>query len=402
MGPMVMTGGLFRWNTLNYWLAAVALLFASYLLKRPEVHSRLLFALLAVLVCGIVWSPNPAEGVDICLNVFSFFGLLVYFWRTSGDDDALQWMGLVSGFVGAVGGLVFRIEGNAIASINANAWAAFPLTAVISIFLVSTASRVSPPRQFLLAILAIVNCGWIFLIGSRGSMLTSVVLIVPVLTTIRGAHLKVILVAGGVLVGSAIIVRFSEQVAFSQKRISVLLDPETRPRDRTSGRSELVIAGVHIFGESPILGAGTGGFSARWVKIEALEGLSSWHAGKKTEAHSGWIRTLAENGLPGILLHVLFVTSFAVVGWRKRKQGLLIPGLVVTGALATAYISSDFNGKAMWFLAAGMAVLLNRRSIPKFLDRRVGNGLGTASRGIRSTSPAFATRTSRTHGRSPS
>jgi len=43
-----------------------------------------------------------------------------------------------------------------------------------------------------------------------------------------------------------------------------------------------------------------------------------------TEAHSAWIKILAENGVFGILLFGGFISSFTYVGWRRRQAGFLV------------------------------------------------------------------------------
>ena len=130
----------------------------------------------------------------------------------------------------------------------------------------------------------------------------------------------------------------------------------------TSGRTSLALGGWHIFLEHP-LGVGTGGSELAWAKLGYVEGISNLKAGEEFSLHSGWIKVLAENGLPGILAFIAVVGSFAFVGWRSGDTFLRLMGFAVTWTLFVAFLSTEFQGKAFWFLAAGSVALLNRHQM---------------------------------------
>jgi hypothetical protein len=108
------------------------------------------------------------------------------------------------------------------------------------------------------------------------------------------------------------------------------------------------------------LGVGTGDSELAWSQLGYVEGVSDLKAGQEFSLHSGWIKVLAENGIPGILLFSAVVASFAVVGWRSGDRFLRVLGIAVTLILAVAFLSTEFQGKAFWFLSAGAITLLNR------------------------------------------
>ena len=87
-------------------------------------------------------------------------------------------------------------------------------------------------------------------------------------------------------------------------------------------------------------------------------------------AHSGWIKVLAENGVPGILLLGAYVLSFTVSGWRARNPELLRLGLMVSAVLTVAWLSTEFQNKALWLLAAGATVLLEHNPASRARLRR--------------------------------
>jgi hypothetical protein len=75
-------------------------------------------------------------------------------------------------------------------------------------------------------------------------------------------------------------------------------------------------------------------------------------------AHAGWVKTLAENGIPGMILLITFVSSFAVAGWHGRGWHLRVLGVTVTSVIGVGLLSTEFQSKSLWFLAAGAMVLL--------------------------------------------
>jgi len=84
------------------------------------------------------------------------------------------------------------------------------------------------------------------------------------------------------------------------------------------------------------------------------------------------MKTLAENGIPGFLLLVSYVLSFAVVGWQKSRQNpnFLILGLFVTAVFTLMLISTTLQWRGLWFLAAGVTALLHREEIARIMARR--------------------------------
>jgi hypothetical protein len=98
------------------------------------------------------------------------------------------------------------------------------------------------------------------------------------------------------------------------------------------------------------------------VSVEKSRYLSGYKKGQQQSCHSAWMKTLAENGVPGVLLLAGYVFSFAVTGWRRQADGLLLLGALVTFCLSFAFISTEFAGKGLWLLAAGVTVLLDDRT----------------------------------------
>lgn len=357
----LLTGGLFRWNTLNYFLILVAVLFLPTLVAARDAPTRLLEALLLVLAVGLAYSAGVKEGIQHMVGATAYFGLRVYVDRARGTASIWFWLAVVSGFVGAGAGLAYNLEPAQVQEIiNPNAWVFCPLTFLFLGCIALWAEPVSTGRQFILGALAMVNLAWIFLSGSRGGLLIGLVCLAFMATRPSARSLRVMIAAGVALVGSVLTTLFAAQQGNSLHRIDKMFDSNYSWSGRTSGRYDLARGGWEIFLDHPLTGVGTGGFSKSWAQLRDVEGLSTFRLGLESEAHAGWVKTLSENGIPGILLHVAFVGSFAFLGWKGRRRGGLPFGVVVSAILAAAFVSTEFQGKALWLEAAIAASLLSR------------------------------------------
>jgi O-antigen ligase len=357
---LLFTGGLFPWNTLNYWLLAVMFLSLAFLMKLSDLQSRLLELGVIILLFGLLFTPVMQDGIETTLNVVTFFGILLYFSRNAREDSAWFWQAVVSGVVGAGLGCAFFLEMSHLPPINANAWAYFPLTAIFAICL---GFRFAPRRgkgQLVLGLLALLNLVWIFLSGSRGTLIVGLVCMVYIIFSTRSKVQQIGYLVIGALLAVFVTLNFAALNQTSMHRINKLLDSEQSMTGRTSGRSDLAYGGFLIFLDHPF-GVGTGGFSVAWAKMGFRQSLSGYGYGANREAHAGWIKVLAENGFLGFFVLAAFAVSFAVMGWRKRRAGLFSVGLFVTSVLLVAWVSTEFASKGIWFLTAGATVLLNMR-----------------------------------------
>lgn len=354
---LLLTGGVWRWNAFSYWLLVVLVCFAPLVLRWRDVHSRLAELLLVVLVIGLVISPDLGLGIQHTFSLLSVIGLTVYFVRAGKDGSLLHWLGLVCGTTSALGSLAFFLEQASVMYVNPNAFAYLPLTGVFAICLGFPAAAGRRRGQLILSILAAVNLGCVFLSGSRGAMLIGLTCALFLVASFRGfaVHLTAPLVAVGVVLGLS--AQFTRLEDVAVHRVNLLLNPSYSMGVRTSGRSELARASVLLFEQHP-LGVGTGGFAARYQEVSEIPGVTTFRQGKEIPAHSGWLKTLVENGVLGMLVLSAYVLSFAVVGMRRGDRSQRLIGLLTTAALAVALVSTEFQGKGLWLLAAGATTLL--------------------------------------------
>jgi len=353
-----LAGGLVRWNTFNYLLLVVMLTSAMFVVRLGDPHSRLLKALLALMLAELVISPSLTNGVQHLLGAVTMFGLLVYFAQARDDADSLYSVGLVNGLVTAVGSLFFYINQSSLPEINPNVFAFFPETGLFCICFGFRAAARQKSGQLILGVLAVMNFAWVFLSGSRGGLAIAAVCLLFVLFSVRGVKQRLgFVAAAGVMAFLASNV-FADLQGYSLHRITKLLDDDQSAAARTSGRSDLARAGIHMATLHPF-GVGTGGFAPTWASLGFLPGMSSFKRGEEFQAHSGWIKVLAENGWPGFLLMAAYVGSFAYYGMRSRVPGGRGLGLLTFAALTVAFLSTEFQGKGFWLLAAGTTAALH-------------------------------------------
>ena len=370
---LLLTGGLLRWNSLNYWLLFVIVLNMAFILKQRDIQTRLTILFVVLLTCGLllITAQDLEMGAQSVLNVVGFFGLFVYFSFGKRNPRVWYLQGLVCGSLAAVGSFVYFMQKSHLPFVNPNAWAYFPLTAIFSVCLGYRFAPKGWRGQVFCWSLAVANLAWVFLSGSRGSLLVGSACILFLLLTTRSMSQRFVYAGLAVVLALVAITQFTDLNADAIHRITKLLDPQESIDARTSGRSDLMLGAWYIFKEHP-LGIGTGGFAKAWAKMGYRQSLSGFAYGKEMQAHSGWTKTLAENGFEGALVLACFVLSFAVVGWRRKRYGVWSLGLLTTSVFALAFLSTDFAGKGLWYLAAGATVLLNMKPlIPRNGSARV-------------------------------
>jgi O-antigen ligase len=367
VGPLLLNGGLWRWNTLNYWLLVVMFLWAPFLIRVSDVHSRLLQALVVLLTLEILLSADPARGMQDVLDVVTSFGVLVYIYRAGVDGETWFWVALTCGVLGTCASAGFLSQMLQFPSINPNNWSHVPLTSVLVVCLGFPLCEKFPRRQALLGVLAVVNTAWVFLSTSRGSLLIALVSLTFLVLLAPRLRRSVVHFALGGLVCVLILSEFASLRSTTMKRVRLLFNPEESMRDRTSGRFDLALGGWYIFREHP-LGIGTGGFSVAWAQLGPREGLSKFHLGQATPAHSGWVKVLSENGIPGLVLLIMYVVSFSVAGRRTGVRRLRLLGYLVTASFTFGLVPVELSHKDLLFLAQGASMFLHRPLAP---DRRL-------------------------------
>ena len=66
---MLTDGGFLRWNSLNYWLIVVIILYLPFILRLIDPHSRILQVFSLLLGLGLLISSGMMEGVQDILHI---------------------------------------------------------------------------------------------------------------------------------------------------------------------------------------------------------------------------------------------------------------------------------------------------------------------------------------------
>jgi hypothetical protein len=354
---LLLSGGLWRWNTLNYWLLIVLVCCAPLVLRLRDVHTRLAELLFVVMAIGLAISPDLEFGILHMLGLLSVLGLTVYFVRARDEDSALYWLGLVCGTTSALGSVAFLLQKTSLPYINPNAFAHFPVTGIFAICLGFSRATTRRYGQVVLSVLAGANLACVFLTGSRGTMLTSLACVLFLVTTFQGLGRRLLAVLVAAWLAVAISTLFTNLAAVAEHRIDKMLSPGYTLAARTNGRSELARASVVLFEQHP-LGIGTGGFAYYYSDVSETPGFTTFGQGKEVQAHSAWTKTLAENGLPGFLVLAGYILAFGVVALRRRDRWQRALGVLASAAVGISFVSSEFQNKGVWLFAAGVTTLL--------------------------------------------
>jgi hypothetical protein len=171
----------------------------------------------------------------------------------------------------------------------------------------------------------------------------------------RGGLARLAAIAAAMVLVSLLTARFAGLDEYSLHRVDKILDTQEGLRERTSGRSDLVLGAWYMFLDHP-LGVGTGGFAPSWSKLGIRRGMTDYAYGAAKEAHAAWAKTLAENGLIGFALLLAWVASFALSGLRRPSARPL--AFLASAVLFAAFFSTEFAGKALWLLAASATAFL--------------------------------------------
>lgn len=362
LGPLF-EGGLWRWNTLTYWLILVSMLFAPMLLRQRDLQTGLLWLLLGWLGLGLLISADRASGLQHISGLFAVVGLSAYFLRAARVPGVWYWVGILVATSTAAGALAFLVAQDRMPAVNANVWSDLPLAGVHAACLGFAGCSGRLRRQLLLGALAVINTMVVFLSASRGGILLALVALAAMVFMTASVWRAAVLVLAFAAIATGIASRFPTLAATATGRLALLVDTSRPVAVRTSARSQIALGGWHLFRSHPVLGVGTGAFLAERAKLRREE-TGFLRPGQRRSAHAAWVKVLAENGLPGVLLLAAYVASFAVLARKLGNRRLRVLGYGVAATLGLAFGVTEFQSKELWFFTAGAAVLLSAARRP--------------------------------------
>lgn len=371
------SGGVLRWNTLNYWFLFIIFLNFRFILRLTNVQIRLLELLLVLLLLGLVISPDFTLGASHVLNFMAVFGLMVYIAYAIETPKAWFWIGILNGIMAGLGALVFYAQVfttdlHAPGYIDHNAWVQFPLMALISLALSFFQYDRIKGYVGLRVFLTAVNFIWTFISGSRQGFLVGciIIFVLYISTPRRLPRLANFLVIMMILT-FAVQSQFSPLQQQSLDRLRQVLNTDLPSADRTSGRSILIRNGISLALRNPF-GVGTGAFARTWGEaayaFEREPGVAEAFYLAPKASHSAWVKVLVENSFYGFVLLLGFVMSFAIIGWRKRAQGFFPLGMLITVSVSIWFLASEFQPKAIWFISATGMAIFNHEEMAKHMQ----------------------------------
>jgi len=204
------------------------------------------------------------------------------------------------------------------------------------------------------------GCVALFLTQSRGALVAFVVILIFVLFSLEKRRNRRVTILVSIL--AAILVALPMMASFSNHFESI---------ETESGTMRLFFwsAGLAMFTSSPLLGVGYGNFREMYSSFPGMD----WISEGAYDAHNIYIQTLAETGLVGFLVFVLFIrlvmrSAFQQL-WNGRDKldrliGLWVAAAVI-GVLIHGFVDYTFQASpqfgSLFWLAIGVMVVNGRR-----------------------------------------
>jgi O-antigen ligase len=220
------------------------------------------------------------------------------------------------------------------------------LCALALVFGVVAYGRSRERRAFLGVLLAVFLVG-LFLSGSRSGFLLVLLAAASVLLGRRlpaGFRLAVVTAAVTIALVAGLLISRAAPGTLGQ-RLAQTFDSSVPAEQRASARPLLWSCAGRLFLESPLAGVGLGAFSWRLPDALAQGGES---LPTRDNPGSAYVQALAETGLPGLLLTLLFAGRLARVavrrisGWNADLVGAGAAAAVLAFLLALVFGSHWF------------------------------------------------------------
>lgn len=341
-------GGL-PYNSVNYIYVLLGLMSVPHLRALRDAQSKWLAAFTILLILQLIPTSNLRLGALSTLEVICAFALTACFARGAHHKSVLHWMAVLNAVTatGCVFLYLVRTPGELL--LNPNSMGQIIVGGLASIAL--AASVTGAIRDWrVIGALTTIQLMLVFLSQSRGAFIISVLLGMYILfrSPRMAARSYILVLLAAVFAWGTM--TFTEEYGSTLDKWNRLFDPSLTLSQATNSRVDVVEIGWTLFQANPV-GRGTGSFT----DVSALGGRD------RLAAHSAWVKTMAENGIPGLLLLAAYVLSFSWTRNRYDRDVSSMLGVFVTVTLALGFMVVEFQSKSLWLLAAGATVLLHRR-----------------------------------------
>jgi putative inorganic carbon (hco3(-)) transporter len=260
----------------------------------------------------------------------------------------------------------------------------------------------------LLAVGFLICCGAIVTSGSRGGFLALLALVVYIVFFYKAVSPTLRLTIVAVLVAGVIGTASGDY----WDRMRSITDDDDYNLHEITGRKQLWTRGVGYMFARPVLGVGLHNFSvAEGRHPDIVRTIEGGRGVKYGVAHSMWVETGAELGIPGFLAFIgLFVLSirylyrYAKLARRSRAPPELrrageiaatLIGMLVALAVAGTFLSQQYSGMIWGVFGLILGFLKVAPPLkPRAPLTRAGNPAATATRkgirGSQAADPTFA------------
>ena len=339
------------YNSINYVLLAMGVVTIPTLLVARSAPGKWLAAFVVIILLQLLPSSNHTLGMLVVLEVVAGLALIGGFLQWGRDDEVIRWAGIVAGVTGASCLLAYLLN-RPEQALNANAVAHVPLAAIVAIAVASARSGVIR-NWALMMTLATINIVLVFLTESRGTFVLGVILGIYIVLRSPGVMHKFLVISLFAGMFAWATATFAQEFGATADKWARFMDPDVTISQATNRRVDLAAIGWDLFLEHP-LGTGTGSFTD--FQDYTFENLPTI----RRAAHSAWVKTMAENGAPGLLLLAGFVLSFVMMRNRGDPRVGASFGALAALVLALGFVSVEFQSKGLWMLAGGATALLSR------------------------------------------
>lgn len=227
----------------------------------------------------------------------------------------------------------------------------------LSLALIGLLLNSSAARKVILNLSVVVFLLNLFLVDSRGGLITAVlVLLVFLFRFAQESRAKTVLLLLLLFtITSVFFAQFADRLMMSRTYLSIFAPEELRS-GITSGRTEGYLAAFDLYLKAPALGLGATDMREFGQEVERI--------------HNVWLRVLVEQGLLGLLAIVVFSAGVFVTLLQRRVYPLsiyLMP--LVSGLLPTLFeptgVFGNFFATALFWVLIGLLLGANVFGTPQ-------------------------------------
>jgi O-antigen ligase len=332
----------------------------------PNVPILLFLGWVAFSCARSVNAAALQEALRIGSGVLLYFVVAYHFRRSdhlSRLFDTLLFVGIVTALFGLAQFSMGGVERAAGPFSNTQLLASF-LMVLLPIVVVVAISEKHPARQLAAQVAAVLMAACLLLTQTRSAWLGSagglgVLAVLALVTSLRGRQRGVSirkheLVLPAMLLGAVVL------FLAMWPQASIVLDRAATLRNASSqrtwvSRTRYAQAAIQMTEQHPVIGVGPGQYAYLQHSITGLGTELPGAAATPSlwdNAHSLWLQTAAELGVPGLLLMVGAVAAFLFVGIRRTLS--MDPGIrraLLMGAIASIVaFSIDAVSNPSWSL----------------------------------------------------